>query len=126
MLTENIKSLTKKQVRYRLYRIANGNPVDADDGLKEYIEAQDYFGGWDNFASTWDIKDDFGNNEWLPHVIDSCDFIAVNKEKTPDIDETLVVVQEQETETEQKPVHRKKDKKKVKKGEDKPWQFLKK
>lgn len=51
--------LTRRQIRYICFRIQNGN----EDGLefanevKEHMESQENFGGWEKFAQTWDVDE---------------------------------------------------------------------
>jgi hypothetical protein len=45
----------RRNVRYRLFRIREGNDVVQDD-LKEHIETQFQFGmSWKTFTFTWDV-----------------------------------------------------------------------
>ena len=55
MISTETRSMSPKKLRYRLYRIMNGSPVDPSDGVREYFEALNDFGGWENFAITWDV-----------------------------------------------------------------------
>lgn len=52
-----VRDLSRKDVRYRLYRIKTdpSAQVDPDDGLKDHFESQPEFDGWHNFAVTWDV-----------------------------------------------------------------------
>lgn len=51
---KNMRELGRRKLRYRLYRIKTGTPVDSSDGLKSHFESQDEFDGWHNFGITWD------------------------------------------------------------------------
>lgn len=51
---KEVRKLGRRQLRYRLYRIKTGSPVDPSDGLKSHYESQDEFDGWHNFGETWD------------------------------------------------------------------------
>lgn len=72
MLTEDAKKLSRREVRYRLFRIMNGNPVDVEDGIKKHYEAEDCFQGWQNFAISWDIgrEEEDPEGHWSAHIID--------------------------------------------------------
>lgn len=52
---KDARALGRSDVRYRLYRIANGNPMEPKDGLQKHFETQDEFDGWQNFSATWDV-----------------------------------------------------------------------
>ncbi len=56
-----INGLERRALRYRLYRIKNGNPVESGDNIKEFFEVQDGFDGWENFTFTWDVLKIHGN-----------------------------------------------------------------
>ena len=47
------RKLGRRKLRYRLYRIKTGTPLQ-DDGLKAHFESQPQFDGWHNFGVTWD------------------------------------------------------------------------
>ena len=51
----DIRELDRRKLRYRLFRIQNGIPVDLEDGLQGYFEGQRHFDGWHNFNKTWDV-----------------------------------------------------------------------
>lgn len=51
----DLRDLSRRKVRYLLFRIQNGNPVSEDDGVKGHFESQDEFDGWHNFSKTWDV-----------------------------------------------------------------------
>lgn len=51
---QDVRKLGRRKLRYRLYRIKTGVPIDPSDGLKEHYESQDEFDGWHNFGVTWD------------------------------------------------------------------------
>ena len=52
-VTSDARKLSRRKLRYRLYRIASGDPL-ASDGLKKHFESQDEFDGWHNFGVSWD------------------------------------------------------------------------
>lgn len=56
MISKEIRSLSSKALRYRLYRIMNNVPLDPFDGVQEFFEKEENFGGWENFAITWDVE----------------------------------------------------------------------
>jgi len=62
-----LRELSRRKLRYRLYRIQNGNPVDKDDGIKQFFEGQEEFDGWHNFAVTWDVgkEGEFPKGHWV-------------------------------------------------------------
>jgi hypothetical protein len=51
----DVRELNRRKLRYRLFRIQNGIPVDSEDGLQGYFETQPEFDGWHNFNKTWDV-----------------------------------------------------------------------
>lgn len=51
-----VRKFSRRELRYRLFRIQNDIPVDPEDGLQEYFESQEEFDGWHNFTKTWDVK----------------------------------------------------------------------
>ena len=60
----NMNKLTRKQIRYICFRIQtekNGGEKVGElkfaDEVKEHIESQDCFGGWEKFAQTWDVDE---------------------------------------------------------------------
>lgn len=53
-IAKTARNLTRRQLRYRLYRIQSDDPVEKKDGLKAHFESQDEFDGWHNFGKTWD------------------------------------------------------------------------
>lgn len=61
------RNLSRREVRYRLYRIQSGKIVNAQDGIKKFFESQTHFDGWHNFAITWDVgeEDNFPEGHWL-------------------------------------------------------------
>ena len=62
-----VRELNRHYVRYRLFRIQNGIPVDPEDGIKEYFESQPDFDGWHNFNKTWDVglQAKWPNGHWI-------------------------------------------------------------
>lgn len=58
---KDARGLGRRKLRYRLYRIKTGAPVDPNDGLKQHFESQDEFDGWHNFGVTWDTG---SSGEW--------------------------------------------------------------
>ncbi len=62
-----IENLTRRQIRYLCFRlqteIEGGNKATEEETgimsyvnlIKEHLEDQDDFGGWPNFAKTWDV-----------------------------------------------------------------------
>jgi len=52
---QKIKDMPRSDIRYRLYRLRVNKEVDANDGIREYYEAQPGFRGFDRFAVEWDI-----------------------------------------------------------------------
>lgn len=61
------RELPRRQLRYRLYRIQIQNPVDEEDGIREFFETQLEFDGWHNFAVTWDVGKEgtFPEGHWI-------------------------------------------------------------
>jgi len=64
----NMEELTRRQIRYICFRLqteAEGGPkAKPDKGfmksvkeVKLHMEKQDDFGGWENFAKTWDVDE---------------------------------------------------------------------
>ncbi|OGE28863.1 hypothetical protein A2867_02870 [Candidatus Daviesbacteria bacterium RIFCSPHIGHO2_01_FULL_40_11] len=65
----NMDKLTRRNIRYICFRIQTealgGAKADKEkegimqyvDEVKEHMESQDDFGGWDKFAKTWDVDD---------------------------------------------------------------------
>ena len=60
--------LTRRQIRYICFRLQieaeGGNKAKKDNGplkfideIKEHMETQDNFGGWEKFAQTWDVDE---------------------------------------------------------------------
>ncbi len=66
-MTNKIEDLTRHQVRYLCFRLQTeadgGNPAAKEsegimglvNQIKDHFEDQDDFGGWRNFAKTWDV-----------------------------------------------------------------------
>lgn len=52
---KDVRGLGRRKIKYRLYRIQQGDLVDPKDGLKAHFESQDEFDGWHNFSRTWDV-----------------------------------------------------------------------
>lgn len=54
--------MTRRQLRYRLYRIRTANTGGPGHGqtkaFREGWEGQEHFDGWENFALTWDVNAD--------------------------------------------------------------------
>lgn len=60
-------SLTRSKIRYICFRLQSekidGIPLSKDGALKyaidvkEHMEDQDYFGGWEKFGKTWDVDE---------------------------------------------------------------------
>lgn len=61
---EELTSLTRRQVRYWLFRFrveteSKGAPAEgAPVGLREYFEEHAHFLGWEVFGITWDVSAD--------------------------------------------------------------------
>jgi hypothetical protein len=62
----DVRELNRRKLRYRLFRIQNGIPVDSEDGLQGYFETQAAFDGWHNFNRTWDVgvEGKWPNGHW--------------------------------------------------------------
>lgn len=54
-ISQELRKLSRRKLRYILFRIQNGNPVDGSDDIKTFFEFQDRFDGWHNFTNTWDV-----------------------------------------------------------------------
>ncbi|MFZ2202243.1 MAG: hypothetical protein WAV56_02490 [Microgenomates group bacterium] len=66
-MTKKIEDLTRHEIRYLCFRLQTeadgGNPATKEsegilslvDRIKDHFEDQDDFGGWRNFAKTWDV-----------------------------------------------------------------------
>lgn len=64
-----MKNLTRRQIRYICFRLrsaANGGPqieqeetgvMSYVDQVKEHMESQKDFGGWNKFGKTWDVDE---------------------------------------------------------------------
>lgn len=64
-----MKDLTRRQIRYLCFRLQTeadgGAPADPAEGgvmslieeVKDHMESQDDFGGWNMFAKTWDVDE---------------------------------------------------------------------
>ena len=52
---QKIKDMPRSDIRYKLYRLRNGNEVDPNDGIRVYYESLPNFGGFEKFAIRWDI-----------------------------------------------------------------------
>lgn len=61
------RGLSRREVRYRLYRIQSGKTVNNKDGLKQFFETQVHFDGWHNFGVTWDVGKEgvFPEGHWI-------------------------------------------------------------
>jgi hypothetical protein len=62
-MSEELDKLSRREVRYWCFRfqteIENGTPADdAPKGLKQKLEKQEHFRGWEEFAKSWDISSD--------------------------------------------------------------------
>lgn len=57
-------SLPRRKIRYWLFRFQTEATVEdapatgAPEGLREFYEEQEWFGGWADFSVKWDISED--------------------------------------------------------------------
>ena len=54
-LQKYLDACDRSDLRYKLYRIKNGNMMEGDEELKKYIEKMPGFEGWHLFAERWDV-----------------------------------------------------------------------
>ena len=66
-VSQEIRTLNRSGVRYRLYRIKNNIEMDTEDGIRTFFEGQDEFDGWHNFTVTWDVgtEGEWPNGHWV-------------------------------------------------------------
>ncbi len=62
-----LRNISRRELRYRLYRLKNQNQVDIEDGIATFFEGQAEFDGWHNFGETWDVglEGSFPNGHWV-------------------------------------------------------------
>lgn len=119
----NIRGL-RKHIRYQLYRLkseAEGRACNvSDEGFKEKFECQSGFGGWKNFAMTWDVKLDEPEVVIARKLSETEEWENVIKSKFPTIKNGVVVYPDikvkKKVEAEIKIQDNKKKKAKKKKG----------
>lgn len=61
-----LRELPRRKLRYRLFRIQNGIPLDDSNEIQSYFEGQPAFDGWHNFTVTWDVghQGKWPNGHW--------------------------------------------------------------